>query len=221
MWKSLSACLASSFLAACRRRKAAYCTASFLVRAPPMSVQTRAPPGCSSTLLPIHASSDSGSYNRTTPLRVRKPVSSAKGLVEVVPRVVWRVACTAEALPRTLAFRSPPLGGLLVLPREGGVLAFVVTPCSLQAGSVRSCILRIPMVQVPSAHLQSLQIPSSMAHVTMSPAMPKSRTLRSRSPPPTRAGRSGAASPRSVRAPRRSAVSPPPPVLQRSRTCFC
>ena len=92
---------------------------------------------------------------------VQKDYSLARseGLVEVVPRVGWRVACVAEALPRTLAFRSPPLGGLLVLPRRGGVLAFVVTPCSLQAGSVRSCILRIPMVQVPSAYLQSLQIP--------------------------------------------------------------
>ena len=67
-----------------------------------------------------------------------------EGLVEVVPRLAWRVACVAEAFPRAagrdaraFAVWSPPLGGLLVLSR-GGAVAFAVTPCNLQAGSVRS-----------------------------------------------------------------------------------
>ena len=65
------------------------------------------------------------------------------------------------------------------------MVAFVLTPDNLQAGSVGSCIFRMPVVQVSSAYLHSLQIPPIMANFTMSRPFPKSRPLRCRAPPPS------------------------------------
>ena len=64
-------------------------------------------------------------------------------------------------------------------------MAAGVTPCSLHAGSVRSCIFRIPTVHVPvpSAYLQSLHSPTMI--FTMSRPLPNITTVEVMvSPPP-------------------------------------
>ena len=80
-----------------------------------------------------------------------------------------------EALPRCgelLVGSSCPRSRDGVLVRAlGGVVAADVTPCSLHAGSVRSCIFRIPTVHVPDANLQSLHVPTMI--FTMSRPLPK------------------------------------------------
>ena len=57
----------------------------------------------------------------------------------------------------------PPSRRGLLLRALGAVVAADVTPCSLHAGSVRSCILRIPTVHVPDANLQVMDSLSQRA----------------------------------------------------------
>ena len=71
-------------------------------------------------------------------------------------------------------------------------MAADVTPCSLHAGSVRSCIFRIPTLHVPSAYLQSLHSPTMI--FTMSRPLPNITTVEVMVSPSQCTGRPGALS---------------------------
>ena len=74
-------------------------------------------------------------------------------------------SAVGSVLSRLLFGRSPPC--LLVDENSD----------SLHVGSVRSWVFLIPIVQVPIAYLQILQVPTIVIF-TMSPPFPKSRTLK-------------------------------------------
>ena len=93
--------------------------------------------------------------------------------------VVWlRSGCFPPGLVWAVLTEGPPRcsrGGLL-LRAFGEAVAAEVTPYSLHAGSVRSCIFRIPTVHTPEASLHSLHSP--IAIVTMSRSMPNITTVK-------------------------------------------
>ena len=139
---------------------------SCLVRGLPDSACTCFPSAVTSISFLIQTSSGSGSYKSITPLRVRNPLISLKGLGEAEPELGFPpAACGVSA---GACFRSPWHGVLLL--SLAGPEAAEVTPCSLHRGSVRSCVLRIPVVQMPDASLHSLHSPTMI--VTMSRSMP-------------------------------------------------